>query len=256
MKLALVLIVIFLPLSLWAQGGEVIVIRNSQPQNAPATSPESASPSQENPKEVNYELSPDQVDETFVDSAQEFREERAKEVEKITEIAPQEIFDPVAELKALGHDSIDSRTMLDERTIPIFVRMFKESNLDKQDPATIKAMLHKQFANQPIGALFKRCEKCTNIFVDVLRDKEALPGLLRIITLKKHLKKYFYVWVGLFLFFFWLRGKLISRHLPFFTKVFRSLSLSLMFSCLTLYVFHKMFEKETSPTVAIIGRHL
>jgi hypothetical protein len=259
MKSTALIFLILFTLKASAQG---VTVMRSAPEPSPSApaSPSTSSPSEHNempePAPDPATMSAEDKDEAALNALQSAREERARTIEQVTEIAPKEIFDPISELKKLGHSEISVDSLLDEKVIPIFERMLKESNLKAQDPEVLKATITKQFQGHPVGNLFQRFPKCLTIFVEILRDDKAMPGLLRIMTLKHHLKKYFYVWLGLFIFTWWLKRKIIPKDAPFLSRTLRSIMVSLCFMSLTFFVFYQMFHKELSPTVSIIMREI
>lgn len=179
-----------------------------------------------------------------------------QEFKEMDHLVAEPVFDPMKELNTLGHTELTVQTLLDERTIPIFTKMLKESNLKDQPPSVIKEMVMMKFKGNPIGKVFSHCEKCLNIFVEVLRDKQALPAIIAVFARKKDLKKYGMIWLGLLIFFFFIKHWLIPSEWRFYQRLPLSMAFSLGFTVLSFFIFYSMFKKEVGPTVDVLWRNL
>lgn len=195
-------------------------------------------------------------DEALIDEIEQQRRVRAKHFEEIGTIVPEEMFDPLAELKKLGHEEISPDIFLDEKVIPIFTRVFKENHLKDMPREQVRATILEKFQNHPLEKFFKRFPKVLEIFVDLLRDPEAFPSLLQIFARKEDLKKYGYILFGIMIFLFFAKRKFIPKTLPFYKRISLSILVSICFMIFTFGFFYYTFKAETGPALKVITSHL
>ena len=108
---------------------------------------------------------------------------------------------------------------------------------------------------QPLGKLFKRFPKLLDICVDIVRDAEALPAFVGILGKKERLKKYFYVWLGLFILSFLIKRYIFPKKWSWAKRLFAGSFMSLLFLSISLSVFYQLFDKELSPILSVMKNH-
>lgn len=210
------------------------------------------------PREEVQEVVPVDEDEELLNELDEQRRSRAEQFEQIGAIVPGEdgeVFDPMAELKKLGHDKIDLNTFLDAKVIPIFTRMLQESNIRNIPKEDVRKTVFESFKGQPLEKVFEHCPRCLDIFVDVIRDEKAMPSLLQIFHRKPDLKKFGLIWLGVLIAVFFLKRKIFPKTMPFYKKIPASILMSLFFTVVSFFIFYQMFKAETEPTLRIVLGH-
>ncbi len=195
-------------------------------------------------------------DEAMLNELEQQRKDRAKKFEEIGAIVPDEVFDPVAELKKLGHENISPEIFLDEKVIPIFTRVFKENHLKNQPRDLVRETVLQKFQGHPLEKFFKRFPKVLEIFVDLLRDPDAFPSMLQILKRKNDLKRYGYIILAMMIALFFLKRKFIPKTIPFYKRIPLSLLVSLIFMIFSMGFFYYTFQAEAGPTVKVITSHL
>lgn len=195
-------------------------------------------------------------DDELIDELEGQRAERAQKFQEIGAIVPDEVFDPIAELKKLGHEEISPDIFLDEKVIPIFTRVFKENHLKDLPRAEVRATILEKFQGQPLEKFFRRFPVVLEIFTDLLRDPEAFPSLLQIFKRKADLKRYGLILLGIMIFLFFFKRKFIPKSLPFYKRIPLSLLVSLGFMIFSFGFFYLNFRREVGPAVAVISKHL
>lgn len=241
MRSFLYFLLLFTSLSVFGQGSvEIYQVPQAEPKpsETEAPAPEAGS------------------DEALVDELEKQRSDRAKKFQEIGTIVPDEMFDPVAELKKLGHDNITPDIFLDEKVIPIFTRVFKENHLKNLPRDEVRATVLEKFKGHPLERFFKRFPKVLEVFVDLLRDQDAFPSLLQIFKRKNDLKKYGYILLVMMIALFFLKRKFLPKTIPFYKRIPLSMLVSLGFLIFSLGYFYYTFRSETGPTVKVISSHL
>ena len=160
------------------------------------------------------------------------------------------------ELKKLGYDSIDMTSLSDEKVVALVRKVIKESKLSEVPPSELKALLLKQAHGSPYEKILKNHPKILNCMVDILRSEEAMSSLVGIFLRKGDFKLYVGIWICLII--LGILFKMIFFNPDWNPWKFRFLSLivSLIVMIISVNMFYKIFEKELSPSVKIISKHL
>jgi hypothetical protein len=237
------------PLS--ANGGRVIIQgAPPAPEPAPTETPAAAATAPANPADINEEA-----------DVQELEADRQKRLEKINVIeattAPlaEPTLNPLEEIKRLGHKQIDAAAMLDERVLAILQKTLKTGVMSKLPPEEVKKLIQEKFKNSVLGGILTKFPIVLNILVDLMRDKEALAGLLGIMIRKPDLKEYGYICLALFVFGLFVKSRIIKPKWPFFKRLRYSMSVSLVLTSISFYLFYSYFGTEIGPTIAVISKH-
>lgn len=226
-----------------SEGGGTVTIRETAPSepvaepNAPAAAPV-------------------EEDETLrqLEAEQKARMEKMKMIQQSTEAMKPK--NPVEELKKLGHSQLNAAALLDEKVVAYLQQTLKEGGMSKVPPEQVRKMLQEKMKGHFMESVVQQFPKLLDIFVDVLRDKDAMPGLLNIFKRKDDLKTYGYLWLAIFVFGMWFKGRIIKPKWPFLRRFKYSSIVSLVLTSSTIYLFYSMFNQELSPTLAIVGKHL
>ncbi len=160
------------------------------------------------------------------------------------------------QIKGLGHKTIDSAALLDDKVQALLQKALAESQIRSQSPVFIRAMILGKIAGKPYEKFLLRFPVLIDIMVDVIKDKDALPGLLRILSRQDDLKMYFYVWVGLLILGFILKKIFFPKIMSAWKKFCGGILLSFSLTSISLGFFYYLFSTEIHPTVKIIGHHI
>ncbi len=162
---------------------------------------------------------------------------------------------PIEEIQKLGHKTIDAATLMDDRVVDILQKAMRTTDLHKADPKALREMILTQVEGKPLEKIFKKYPKLLDISVDIFRDKEAIASLIGILKRKDDLKTYGLICIGIMIFGWLIKKKLIDKDWPLFKRLGASFIISLGLSIASLGYFYKTFEAELGPTVRIISKH-
>lgn len=193
------------------------------------------------------------------DPAQEAAEYRKTQIRghKSLEIA-NDALNVTDELQLLGKEKLHALSLMDDKVQAELQLLIKKANLSSKAPEEIRESLENQMAGTKVEKLFKRFPKLLDAGVDLLRDQDALPGLIRVLGRKKDLKNYLYISLSIFVFAILFRRFYLKKRLQemsFFKRQFISLGTSIFFSTVTLFIFYSIFKKDLQNTVSIIGKN-
>lgn len=191
----------------------------------------------------------------------EIERERAKQVEKALEVerAKDQVVNQttqVAEkLKEAGAKGLESVDLMDDKARAAIKKLLQENGFSNLDRDLVKELIMAKARGKPLGHVFERIPTLLEIIVDVMRSKEALPGLIDILDRKEDLKLYFYYCLGFFVLGFLIRRYLFKKEWGLFRRLSMRLALTLCLSILSIMTFYSMFEIEMKPTWMIIKNH-
>jgi hypothetical protein len=216
---------------------------------------------EERPVIPETEPSPQDTAPNEDEDIREIEEDRKKHLEKIqtveavTKPLAEPALNPLEEIKRLGYQQIGAAALMDQKVLAIIQKTLKLGVLDQTPPAAVRTMILEKVKGSMLETLFAKFPKLLDIAVDMMRSKEALSGLLGILVRKDDLKTYGYIWLAVFLFGIFLKNRIIKPKWPFFKRFSYSMTISLIFNSITIYVFYTMFSQELAPTLSIIAKH-
>lgn len=160
------------------------------------------------------------------------------------------------ELKKLGYDSINMTSLSDERVVELVRKVLKVNKLSEVPPSEIRALLLKEAQGSAFEKILKNHPKILNCLVDIMRSEEAMSALIGIFLRKSDFKLYIGIWICLII--LGILFKMIFFNPDWNPWKFRILSLlvSLIVMVTSINMFYRIFEKELSPTVKIVSKHL
>lgn len=195
-------------------------------------------------------------DEATIEELESSRHDRLEKVQAIQETTEAiQNMNPLEQIQALGYKQLDAAALMDKKVQVILQKMFSDGLMNNQSPEVVREMILDKASGSFWEKLFKRYPKILDIFVDILRDREAFPGLIGIMGKSEDLKTYFYIWLAIIVFGILIRKKYIKKKWPFMKRFFVRTSINLSLSVVSLYIFYKMFQVEVGPTVRIIAKH-
>lgn len=197
-------------------------------------------------------------DQAFIDAAEADRAEqleRTKAVETATEPIAQ-AKNPLEEIHKLGYEQINAAALMDDKVIAILQQTIRDGAMSQASDEDLKKMIKEKSKGTWLEKVFRRFPKLLSISSDIIRSKEAIPGLLGIMTRKDDLKTYGYVWVVIFIFGIYIKGKLVKPKWSFGRRFKWKFCINLILSSISLGVFYALFGEEIGPSLSIIGKHL
>jgi hypothetical protein len=180
--------------------------------------------------------------------------EKMKLVEEATKPLADPVLNPIEEMQRLGHKQLDAAALLDDKVLAIMQKTLRAGLLSKLPPEEVKKMILDKAKGSYLEGLFKQFPKLLVFCVEMLRDKEALSGLMGIMMRKDDMKTYGYIWLGIFLFGLFLKNRIIKPRWPFFKRFRYSMSVNAVLSITSLYVFYSFFAQELAPTLSIVSK--
>jgi hypothetical protein len=180
--------------------------------------------------------------------------EKMKLVEKATKPLAAPMLNPIEEMQRLGHKQLDAAALMDDKVLAIMQKVLKEGLLSKLPAEEVRKMVLDKAKDSQLEGILNRFPKLLDFCVEMLRDKDALSGLMGILMRRNDLKTYGYVWLAIFLFGLFIKYRIIKPKWPFFKRFRYSMSVNFVLSLISLYVFYSFFSKELAPTISIISK--
>lgn len=169
---------------------------------------------------------------------------------------PEPIFDASIELKKLGYDSINAKALLDKRVILIIKKMHSESHLMEASPSAVKALIEERFHDTYLKSFLLSHPGIYDLLVDILRDKEALMGLIDIALRQDDVKSFLHFWIAFLVAIWLLKKALFSKTWGLKKTMLFGLLVSALVTTVSVGVFYSTFKKELTPILEIISRHI
>lgn len=213
----------------------------------------------ENPEETGASLDPAVNEDEAVkelEAAREKQLEKMQMIQKSTEAVAKPLVNPLADIKALGHNQLNAAALMDDKVVAILQKMIQDGHMARISHDDLK----KQFLEKAKGSFWEKIvtqfPALVEIAVEVIRSKEALGGLMGIMARKDDLKTYFYLWLAMFVFGAYFKHRVIKPKWPFLKRMAYSLSISLVLTSASLGIFYNFFAEELDPTISLISKHL
>lgn len=160
------------------------------------------------------------------------------------------------ELKKLGYDSIDMNSLSDERVVALVRKNLKQVNLEQVPPQTMKELILEKTKGSMLEKILRSRPGILNCMVDIVRSEKAMSSALGIFLRKNDFKLYAAIWVCLLILGHLFKKIVVSPDWKPWKIRIMNLAVALVVMALSLNVFYKIFEKELSPSVAIIRTHI
>lgn len=165
---------------------------------------------------------------------------------------------PVGILEDLKKDAskIDLKALLDPKTMEILKQTIKNGRIQDLPPTQIRAMILDQVKGRPMEKVFEKFPKLLDITVDIVRDPNAFNGLLDILPRVDDLTFFGYCSIGLLLLGFLLKRFFVRKNASFSKRFLVSILIHTIVTLSAFGLFYSMFQKQISPTLKVISRHL
>ena len=194
-----------------------------------------------------------------VNELQQIREtqiKKAQAIETATKPLAAPALNPLEEIQKLGHKQRTAAVLLDDKVLAIIQKTLKEGVMRNRPAEEIRALIQEKAKGSFLEGVIRRFPKILDIFVGVMKDEKALPGLIGILIRRDDLKTYGYICLGLFLFGMFVKHRIIKPKWKFFKRFRYSVTVSLIISAITCTLFYNFFKDEISPTLAVISKNL
>ena len=189
-----------------------------------------------------------------IENARQKNLEKMKLVETATKPLADPVLNPIEEMQRLGHKQLDAAALMDAKVLAIMQKTLRAGLLSNLPAEEVRKMILEKVKGSHLEGVFNRFPKLLEFCVEMVRDKEALSGLMGIMMRKDDMKTYGYMWLGIFLFGLFLKYRIIKPQWPFFKRFRYSMSVNAVLSIISLYVFYSFFAKELEPTMSIISK--
>jgi hypothetical protein len=241
--LKLLPLIFFLSLPGFAQEGKVII------RETPVT-------------ETEVDEQPMAIDEIDAMELAELEKKKAEQmkkmqmVERSAEIIAKPITDnPAMQLLELTKGQITAASLMDDRVQAALSRIFSEGYMKSGSREQTMQMLRDKVKGSFGEKLFNMFPSLLEISTDVLRDTMAMPGLLKILKRKKDLKTFGYIWLVIFIFGIFIKGRIVKPKWSFLKRRLVSMLISLPMTVVSVWLFYSFFGEEIQPTLTIIAKH-
>ena len=189
-----------------------------------------------------------------IENARQKNLEKMKLVETAAKPLAAPVLNPIEEMQRLGHKQLDAAALLDDKVLAIMQKTLRSGLLSKLSADEVRKMILDKARGSHLEGMLNRFPKLLEFCVEMLRDKEALSGLMGIIMRKHDMKTYGYIWLAIFLFGLFIKYRIIKPKWPFFKRFRYSMSVNFVLSIISLYVFYSFFSKELAPTISIASK--
>jgi hypothetical protein len=197
-------------------------------------------------------------DQEMIDAAEA---DRLKQIEKIQ--AVQKATAPIAEAKGplqqiqeLGYKQLDAAALMDTKVIALLQQNLRDGAMAKTSDEDLKKLMQEKIKGTWMEGPVSHFPKLLSIMSDLVRSKEALPGLLGIMARKADLKTYGYIWVVIFIFGLYIKSKLVKPKWDFGRRFKWKITISTILGIINFAIFYSFFGTEIQPSFSIIGKHL
>jgi hypothetical protein len=181
---------------------------------------------------------------------------RAVELDQTREAIADKVVNFPEELKKLGYDSLNLAAMMDEKVVGLLRETFKNNPMHNMTDEEARKVILEKIKTGSLRSYLLEHPKLLNVFIELVKDKKALPASLGIFIKKETLKIYFSIWVFIMIVVWALKRFHIKkqRWTPG-TIFFVCMLINLSATFVSLSIFYKMFHEELSPSANIIVKH-
>ena len=230
-----------------------VIIRGAPAAPAPAPGAPVADPAA---VLVDPAAPPLQDEDDSVSELENARLESQKKFEAIETVTKPlaEPLNPMEEIQKLGYQQVGVSALLDPKVLAIIQKNFKDGPLTKLSEAEVSTLILEKAKGSMFEDFLKNSPKVLKMCANLMRDKDALLGLLGILVRKDDLKTYMYISIGIFLFGMFVKHRIIKPKFSAFKKFRYSLTVSLILTSITFYIFYSLFGQELGPTLSVISK--
>lgn len=253
LKPLLILTFLFLTLPGFGQEG-------SEPSDTQVSSPESGkviireTPPSEEPPAAPVATEED-AELAELEAIRQKQLEKAKMIEKTTDPLKDPLGNPAEQLMKLTKGQVSAAMLMDDKIQAALSRLFSDGYMSRASREETVKLIQTRAKGSFFEKLFRWFPSLLQISVDVIRDAQAMPGLIKIMGRKDDLKTFGYIWLAVFIFGMLVKNRLVKPKWPFLKRRLYSFCISFPLNIVTIYVFYTMFSQELAPTLAIVAKH-
>ena len=135
-----------------------------------------------------------------------------------------------------------------------YVRRFLSQNpFSNMSRSELRSLVLARLEGQPFGNFLKERPKFLDMFVDILRDRKALPSLIGMINKPEKVKKYGIVLICVIVSVFFLN--LMNSKGNIFRRILVKMSIGIAAFAANVISFYVIFKDEVTPTLDIILKY-
>lgn len=195
-------------------------------------------------------------DEALVEKLQAERKERLEAVEKIqSSVTRPSINEYGEELKKLGYDSLNLKSLSDEKVVALVRNLLNENEFAEIPPEFVRGKILHQSKDTFLGKVFEAFPQILDCLVEILRDKDALSAAVGIFLRKDDMKIYGGIWICLIILAWLFKKIFFNPKWPKVLLILLNITVSFAVMCIAMTIFYRIFEKELGPSVKIIAKH-
>jgi hypothetical protein len=188
-----------------------------------------------------------------LNATREAQLKKANLIQSATKPLEKPMGSPFEDIKALGHQQLNAAALMDEKVLAIFQKLFTDGHFSKVPRAETLKFLSEKVKGSFWEKVFIWFPVLKEIAVEVIRDPKAMPGLMQILVRKDDLKTYGYIWLAIFVFGIFIKGRIVKPKWPFLKRRLVSLTISIPLTLMTFGVFYNIFSVEIDPLLGIIA---
>lgn len=181
--------------------------------------------------------------------------EAALKVNEAKDATEKSLEEATNELKKLGVETITAASMMNEKVVRAVQKMMVHSPFKKTPKEEVKKLLLERNKDSLFGKFLVKYPKFLDLFVDLLKDKEALPSAVGLFLRKSDLKIYFFIWLCFMIESYLLKRLLLNPRWNWWNYRFSSFAISAGASIGSILTFLHIFDKELGPALNIVLDH-
>jgi len=162
---------------------------------------------------------------------------------------------PLIQIQQLGYQEISYKALNDSRVQKILDKALRDGLIANIPSNTIHKMIMDKVDGTLAEKILNKFPNILNKFIDVLRDKEALPDLLKILSKKEDIKNYFIIWIFILIVSMWLKRRLLSKKAKwnFIQRILVRFCIHSFSLGSSIMAFYFIFEKELTSTLKLFN---
>lgn len=149
-----------------------------------------------------------------------------------------------------------SKSFINEQMKKTLEEFVKGNPLSELDRDTLESTIVERLPDNKVGNYIKESPKFRAFIIDIIHDKDTLPGFARIGLNRKDLTRYGFISLGI-LALYLFGGYFMTRKKRYFTDRLK-IKIPLFFLCTfgQLGVFLFIFQKDIKPFIQILSKHV
>jgi|GEM_PF-6879766 len=142
--------------------------------------------------------------------------------------------------------------LYDPTVLKVLIEKLEKSPLSDLPDQEVSQLVKENLLKLPLGDQLSESDRFVKTMTKIIKDKNALKGLINILLKREEMKNYFYIWLALMVMGFFLKKLLISKTWPGLIQWLASTYLNLTITVISFALFVTHFETEIKPILKII----